>query len=63
MDMTTGEIILNIALAMGFSAFIAGVSTVVPNYDRIRFFQRFGSVQVTNRRERADRAVGLRFAE
>jgi hypothetical protein len=50
--MNTGEIILNIVLAVGFSALIATCMTVVPNYDRIRFFERFRFVELEGRAQR-----------
>ncbi len=61
--MTTGEIILNIALAIGVSASVAVGMTVVPNHDRIRSLLRFRFVAGADRRESADGAVELSLAK
>jgi hypothetical protein len=42
--MNTGEIILNIGLAVGASAVVAAGMLFVPNHDRLGFIQRFRSV-------------------
>jgi hypothetical protein len=58
--MNTGEIILNIVLAVGFSALIATCMTVVPNYDRIRFVERFRFATLEGRAQRtASNRLGI----
>jgi hypothetical protein len=58
--MNTGEIILNIVLAVGFSALIATCMTVVPNYDRIRFVERFRFAALEGRAQRtASNRLGI----
>jgi hypothetical protein len=50
--LNTGEIILNVVLAVGFSALITTVAIVVPNYDRIRVFERSRIVELEGRAQR-----------
>jgi hypothetical protein len=48
----TGEIILNIVLAVGSSALIATCMVVVPNCDRIQFMKRSRFVALEGRAQR-----------